>query len=298
MSTAKQCWKKYYWAYEACLEPIEQRPALQLGKIVHAAFEMYYKGFSHVEVGAYISRAFDEERGKVEMSDVENVDIAAAVAIGMWDNFPKDKDQFQEIYPEKEFSVKFGKVTVEGIMDGLVKKDNRWWVREMKTTSLNRRQFAERMGVSEQASMYVWAAKELGFDVQGIMYDALHKPLLRKGANESCEAFCNRIRQDYKDRQDVYFQREYVYRSKTDIDNFVKDMKAFRADLFWKRRTKGFYRNHGSCVAFNSQCQYQRICFDAQPDKLTLDLFYKQRTTKENQDGKRREGITEQASAE
>lgn len=286
MTTAKQCWKKYEWRYLMNLEPIEQRQALNLGKVVHAALEMYYKGFKDNEIIAYIDAAFNESRAKVEVSEVEDVDIAHAIAKGMWLGFQKDKDTFQEMQSEKKFSVpfktrgvKYG-LSVDGIMDGLAKKDNRWWVRETKTTSLNRRQFKERMDVSEQASMYVWAARKLGFDVQGVMYDGIHKPLLRKGVNESTSAFCDRIVKDYCDpsRREMYYQREYVYRSPVDIKHFETDLNAFRKDLIEKSKG-GCYRNHNSCVAFNSDCQYRRICFDEKPDILTLQLFYKQRET-------------------
>jgi hypothetical protein len=176
-------------------------------------------------------------------------------------------------------------------MDGLVKKDGRWWVRELKTTSLNRRQFSERMQVSEQASLYVWAAKELGFDVQGVVYDGIHKPLLRKGVNESAQEFGERIMKDYHERPDVYFQREYVYRKPVDIKHFIQDMTSFQRDLVMKKEHGGFYRNHANCIAFNAECAYKKICFEEKPDILTLQLFYKQREDqrKEVQDGNRQE---------
>ena len=284
MTTAKSCWKKYAWKYVMNLEPIEQRAALHLGKVVHGAFDMYYKGFTHDEVLAFIKREFDDARSKVELSEVENIDVARAIAVGMWMYFPKDKDIFTQVFSEKPFSVPINKngsgVKIEGIMDGLVMKDGNWWVREFKTTSLSFRQFKERMDVSEQASLYVWAARKLGYDVKGVVYDAIHKPLLRKGKNENCDQFCQRIITDYKDRPEVYFQREYVYRSDTDLKHFFEDLKAFNRDLKRKVKHGGFYRNQGSCVAFNSTCQYSKICFSEQPDKLTLDLFYKQREVK------------------
>lgn len=301
MTTAKQCWRKYQFKYVMNLDPIEQRMAPKLGKIVHEAFDMYYKGFTHDEVTSFIARQFAEERTKVEAADTEDVDLASSIAQGMWMYFPKDRSIFQDISSEKSFSVglfKNGKgIKLEGIMDGLVKKDGNWWVRELKTTSVNRRQFKEKMDVSEQATMYVWAARKLGFDVKGVVYDAIHKPQLRKGVNESMEAFGRRIIEDYKNRPDVYYQREYVYRTNIDLVNFEKDMRAFDRDLKRKQKHGGFYRNQGSCFSFNTECPYKRICFSEQPDQLTLSLFYKQREGR-NSDGRQgQEGDGEQASA-
>jgi hypothetical protein len=281
INVAKQCWRKYYFKYIEGLEPIDQGPNLKLGVIIHDALYNYYSGMAPADVAKFIDNKFEEESHKVEQSDVENIQTLQAIARGMWDAFPKDMLNFQTILPEHPFALDFNGISIEGRLDGIVQKDGKYWVREVKTTSLQQRQFKERMAVSEQADLYYWAARKLGFPVEGIMYDALHKPMLRKNQSENAQEFGLRIRFDYKQRPEHYFQREYIYKTKTDIKNFEDDLTSFQRDLISKRESGGFYRNHNSCLSFNSECSYKRICFSEKPDELILNLFYKKKEMKD-----------------
>jgi len=82
--------------------------------------------------------------------------------------------------PEVDFNVSMGwGVRLVGRVDGLIKKNNKYWIREAKTTGLSIRQFEGRMQTSYQATGYMWAVqKALGMPIQGLMYDCLKKPLL------------------------------------------------------------------------------------------------------------------------
>lgn len=280
-NVAKQCWKKYYWKYVECLEPIDQGHALKLGIIVHDAFYGYYMGGDPQTINKMIEESFEDELSKVEESDKESIHLLKAVAQGMWNCFPKDRLVFQSILPEHPFSIDFNGMPVEGRLDGLVQKDGLWWVREVKTTSLSQRAFSERMNVSEQALLYIWAARKMGFPVQGVVYDALHKPLLRKNQSENAQSFALRIRMDYKQRPEHYFQREFVYKTETDVKHFEEDLASFQRDLIIKREHGGYYRNANSCLGFNSECTYKKICFMKKPDDLTLNLFYYKKAKKD-----------------
>jgi hypothetical protein len=209
--------------------------------------------------------------------------------MGMWSSFPKDLRDFQSILPEHPFSLDFNGMNVEGRLDGIVQIKDRYWIREVKTTSLQQRQFKERATISEQATLYHWAARKMGFPVQGIMYDALHKPLLRKSQNENAAEFALRIRLDYKNRPDHYFNREFVYRTDNDMKMFEEDLLSFQKDLILKNTSGGYYRNPNSCLSFNSACVYRPICFQESPDPLTMSLFYT-KTKRRQENDKRNSG--------
>ena len=210
----------------------------------------------------------------VHLSKVNYLLNAKAISLDIKLSPLKD---FQSILPEHQFSLDFNGMSIEGRLDGLVQKDGKWWVRETKTTSLAQRQFKERVTISDQATLYYWAARKLGFPVEGIMYDALHKPLLRKSQKEDANGFGLRIRLDYQQRPEHYFTREYVYRTELDIKMFEEDLLAFQKDLIQKDKEGGYYRNQNSCMSFNSACPYLKICFTEKPDPLLLQLFFKPR---------------------
>jgi hypothetical protein len=279
ISTAKGCWKKYFFRYVEHLKPIDVDVKLTIGKVIHQCFENVYKGASDTEQVTYINNTFQNEISKAEPADVEKFELARYTALGMWTYCPNKKpSEFQSIEPEKEFTVKVPHVrgvTFTGKLDGLIQYDNSTFIREVKTTGLNEKQFVGRVRTSSQATGYVWAAKKLGYDPKGIMFDAIRKPLLKKRESDDMHSFGKRIVQDYKDRPDFYYQRTWTYRTQADLDIFERDLIHFVKTLRIVTRRGRFYRNTDQCWNFNSECPYSKVCFQEQPDRLMLDLFFK-----------------------
>ena len=275
-AVARSCWMKYKFRYVDGLKPVTTKPSLTLGKIVHECFEQYYNGSDHTSIINHINKSFDETISTVGPHEQEDLILAKHTALGMWNNYPHNKD-FQDIKPEVEFSIPISKtITYDGRVDGLVKKNDKYWIREVKTTGLSMRQFEGRMQTSYQATGYIWALQEkMNLPIQGVMYDCIKKPLLRKRVSETATEFGERIQSDYADekKQPHYFSRHYTYRTEEDIKNYKEDMAHLIAEICRRRDKKMFYRNTDACWSFNSECPYRRICF-REPDQLTLDLYY------------------------
>ena len=111
------------------------------------------------------------------------------------------------------------------------------------------------------------------------MYDYIKKPLLRKGAHEDMDGFGKRIMQDYVDRPDMYYSRHFVYRNEYQLQRFVQDVADVAAEIRRRTRTCEWRRNHEACFNFNSECPYAKICHCEQPDKITLEMYFKRRET-------------------
>ena len=229
-------------------------------------------------VMAHLAKIFDDEIHNAAPEEAERIVISKYTALGMFAHFPfKDTTQFEELKSEMEFRIKLMRgVYFKGRIDGLVKKNGQWWLRELKTTSQTQRQFQQRIATASQGSAYVWAMKELGYDVQGIMYDFIKKPLLRKRVNENQHDFGSRILTDYKKRPDFYFTQIYSYRSDQEIKLWKLDAESLARDMIGKRRSKRYYRNTMGCYNYNFECEYKKICFEEVPDKLMLQLYYRQ----------------------
>ncbi len=284
--TARSCWKKFYWQYIERLQPKVRPLAYFLGATVHDAFNMYYNRFSSQEVTQYIEQQFDEKISSCGPHETEDYVIAKYTALAMWENYPMSYADFEDIKPEMEFSVPLvgDSLRYVGRMDGLVKYNHHWWVREMKTSTLSFNQFTRRSDSSPQATGYVWAARKLGYDVKGVIYDYIRKPLLRKWTNDTMDTFGKRIAEDYKKRPDFYFARHLSYRSDYIINEYEKDMLAFADDMVGKMEKKdslAFYRNTASCFVWNSECPFFKICLQESIDPLTLELFYEKKGEKD-----------------
>jgi len=289
----RSCPKKYQWRYIKGLTPYKKSTALSLGSIVHNAFDMYYNKFSEKEVLEYIVKTADEEIAKAPPEIAEDLLVMKYTAIGMWVNYPKDLSVFSEIEPELFLDIKFGRgVNLVLRLDGLVKVDGKLWVRELKTTGMNFSQFEKRCETSPQCSTYTYAARKYGFPVEGVIFDFVKKPLLRRHVQENKEQFGKRISGDYRDRPQFYYKRHYSYRSKETLDLFEEDLRTTVKDLKRKcRRVKGvqveeWSRNPDNCWNFNTACPYMPICFQKNPDNLTIDLFFKKDAINPKKGGK------------
>lgn len=286
-SIARGCWMKYYWHYIEKLEPIKKSTALTLGSIMHEAFEQYYSGATDSDTLNYIQKRYDEEIAKATDDTREYMETDKYTAMGMWAYYPhKDLTCFDKIDVEKEFSItlpNLRRVRFVGKVDGLVKMNGKWWVREVKTTGLSPRQFIGRCACSDQATAYVYAMRRLGFPVQGVMYDCIKRPLLRKRTTETVDDFGKRIMADYRDdlKKPESARKAYIrlnefrpnYRIQQWQDSINRLVKAIR----YRKRHDDWYRNMDQCWNYNSLCPYARVCHMETPDELTMKLFYTRR---------------------
>jgi hypothetical protein len=279
---------KYKFRYIDKLEPRTRIPAITLGKIIHNAFDLFYRGASDENVTSFISESFDDEIAQHELTDQEDLMVAKFTALGMWAHYPyKDLSRYQDIFSEEEFDVPLGRSRIFrfiGRVDGRVRIVNKWWARELKTTSLNQRQFEQRQMVSPQATGYVYGLYKRGIDCKGVIYDYIKKPLLRKGVSDTAESFGKRIVEDYRNRPQMYYHQQYVYRTPVDLRHFEQDMTQLAREIRKRGRSGKFYRNQDACWSFNAECPYAKICFAETPDPLTVDLYFDK---KEDNDARR-----------
>jgi hypothetical protein len=276
-STARGCWKKYYWKYVYGLEPHVPALTLTVGKVVHECFDMFYKYVPEADILRHIENSFAKEIARSE--DIEPLVIAKYIALGMWSFYPyKDITEYKKIYSEEAFEVPLCKdVTYVGKPDGRILKHDVWWIRELKVTGLGFTQFEGRASTSDQTTGYTYGLNKMGHDIKGIMYEYIRKPSLRKGQNETMDDFGRRCFCDYKTRPKNYYGRFFVYRSPLELELFEEDMVMFSRDLMKRLETNDFYRNTDQCWNFNAECPYRKICFTKQPDQLTVDLYFKKK---------------------
>jgi hypothetical protein len=281
-SMFRSCQKKFYWRYVLGLVPVSRSSSLTLGGILHLAFDAFYKGMDDKDVFHFIANRFTEEMGKEEVADQENILVNKYTALGMWINYPfKNLKEFDSIASEEEFEIDLiDDIKFIGKVDGRVFQSGNWWVRELKTTGLSSRQFIGRCEVSGQSTGYVYGLRKKGYDVKGILYEYIKKPLLRKGLKENADDFGRRIMKDYKERPKFYFNRHMSYRNPVDMDNFLEDMQSLAKEIIYHIDKSSFYRNVDSCWNYNTECEYSKICFSKEPDPLTLELYYKRKEEK------------------
>ncbi len=274
-SMFRSCQKKFYWRYIRHLKPVKKSSALNLGNILHEGFDFFHKGASDLEVYQYIADRFNEEMKKEEIADQEDLLIGKYTALGMWLNCPFKNDKYEAEASEEVFEVTLTpEIKLVGKVDGRIKQAGNWWVRELKTTGMRPRQFEGRCQTSGQSTGYVYGLTKKGFPIQGIKYEYILKPILRKGMRETADSFGRRIMDDYKNRPKFYFNQYQTYRTPTDLRHFECDMILLANDILRTIEKDTFYRNVDQCWNFNQECEYAKICFAEVPDPLTLEIYY------------------------
>ena len=282
VSVYKSCPMRWKWRYQDGLKPKRTAPQLTLGQVLHKAFDLHFSNTPTHEILKFMTSRYNEEIPKASAEDHEQLILDHKTVLGMFLNYPNKNLNFDEIKSEMEFSTRIDNlrgVTFRGRVDGLVKQQGVWWLREVKTTGSSIKQFEQRAQTSSQATGYISSMhKVTGLAIEGCMYDCIRKPLLRKRVSEDSQAFADRIYLDYQDRskQKTYFTRYYTYRTPVDLKRWEDDMVNIVRQIRKSQRHDCFYRNTDNCYMYNSECPYKKICFQETPDPLVMELYYEQ----------------------
>lgn len=172
------------------------------------------------------------------------------------------------------FAVQYGGTWLFGWFDGIIQdtvtKD--LWVYEAKSmgnwTRLNQ------LPKDKQVTLYIYAARRSGYDVKGVMYDALLTTVWKTQEGEVYKSGPRKGEpKDYHPPADS-FRQEFVVRTDEEIEQFL-----FEVDSIVSRRTELFWRwsmpmlNVGQAC---DRCPVQPQCFGIDltlmPDDVTLNF--------------------------
>ncbi len=139
------------------------------------------------------------------------------------------------------------------------------YLQELKTTSedcLPGTMYWKKLTLDNQVSMYISAARDMGHDVAGVLYDVIRKTGYKptgKGT-ETPESYEQRIIKQIGEEPDRYYQRGIVVRTADEIVEHDADIWQV-ADLTRSaRNTNRWPRYVGSCTTYNTTCDYWGVC--------------------------------------
>lgn len=277
----RSCPRKHYWRYEVGLRPEETSMPLRIGSAFHRALEAEYKG--------------EDVNLAMESILEDPFDFAIVAAMYHWHGQRWIDNPVETIQAEQPFEIPLvnpetGKSTtvwnLGGVIDRIVRlADGRLALMEFKTTT---RDFAPgadywtRLHLDPQLSIYVIAARALGFDVQTILYDVTRRPMLRplkatveadrkytkagtlyanqRETDETPEEFAARVAADIETRPDYYFARIEIARLQQDLDDCAWDLWQQQLTVREAQRTNRWPRNPDACFSLNGTCEYLSMC--------------------------------------
>ena len=275
LATLRQCPRKHYFRFELGLSRIRTSDALRLGAAFHRGLELHNSG---VEPAEAIDEATAGYAGVPEWADgfawqVERETVRSLLAGYFW-RYENDDIEILEV--ERTFEVplvnpRSGRPSrtfvVAGKIDAIVRlADGRLAVLEYKTAGEDispESAYWLRLRCDPQISMYLLAARAIGYDAATVLYDVTRKPTIRPRSRpqpETPEQFGQRLLADIGQRPDYYFQRREVPRLEDELEEFRLEVWQQAKQLLEARRHGRWFRNVHRFTC--GTCDFADLCLN------------------------------------
>lgn len=289
MACFRTCPRKHYLRYELGLVPATDDAPRRIGSAFHALLEAADKGIDQTTM--------------LTGMDPYEVETVTAMFDGHLRYQFEDEKAVTVIASELEFNIPLrnpdtGRETqtwrFAGKIDRIVKlRDGRLAIMEYKTTS---RDFSpgadywQNLHMDSQLSMYVIAARELGYNVETVLYDVTRRPALRpykatpaesrkytkdgklyanqRAEDEDPVEFGDRIRIDIAERPGHYFARIEIARLEQDLEDCKAEIWQQQQVIREAQKTGRWYRNPNSCYGV-TPCDYLPVCLNRSLEQYT-----------------------------
>lgn len=298
MTCAKTCLRKHWYAYEFGIRKERDSQPLRMGAAFH-------HGIEEIGVGVDIDFAVNAACADYQHFpawcitpedqldwEIEGVIVECLIRgyVERWGQSPQQtvavETQFDLplVNPETGASTPLWRIA--GKIDKIVSLDGRLLISELKTAGEEidaEADYWKRLRIDQQISLYMIAARQLGHDVQGIIYDVTRKPLIRPrkltkaencdiaatgnycgspgvtGERETPQMYGARLLVDMRERPDWYFARREVARLEADLSDFAYELWQYQGILRDCQRTGRWPRNTSACL-HPYKCEYWELC--------------------------------------
>jgi hypothetical protein len=297
MNTAKTCLRKWYLSYECMLQRDSQSTPLRFGSMFHEGLDLLAQGKSLSDVIVSIALKYEQIPIWADPfeKEVELETIAALLAGYAW----RWQDAgFEIIATECDFRIPITNPETggrtpsfesAGKIDKIIRlPDGRIAVMEHKTTADSiepTSDYWRKLRMDTQISLYMIAAKEMGHDVETVLYDVIRKPGISPKAiskadylkiqaegtyfdrpvaipsepRETAEMFGARLFADLQERPDFYYGRMEIPRLHADLDEFRDEIWQIQGTLREAQRKNRAFRNTTACLQMG-KCEFFDIC--------------------------------------
>ncbi len=193
-SSFKGCRRRSFWEYEVKFRKVTDAKPLRMGSAGHDGLDALKQGGSTTDAIAAVWQHYKTCPEGVDQYDwdIERETVECLVMMYEW----RWRDaNIATVATEKSFRLPLTNPTtgaatpvfdVAGKVDGLVVlEDGRKAIIEHKFISDDLKDdsdFWRRLQLDSQVSMYVWAARQIGWEVETALYDCIRKPSIKPTA--------------------------------------------------------------------------------------------------------------------
>jgi hypothetical protein len=288
----KSCRRRFWFSYIEQLRPRVAARPLTFGRVVHDLLADYLRGrdlpTSHE---AFRELYASEEEWRLALEEMGPQKALIAVeSWGEWVMYDALLQGMDVLDVEVEFKVNCGYAKrLAGKMDGLarlrVSGREVLAILEHKTASNPDDNYLHRLLWDDQATAYIYAAREMGLDVEGILYNIIPKcplkpysatPEEKRKYRKDGKLYANQREED--ETEDEYLQRvrkwyaehakqftaHLVYRNAKQLQRKREEFEAVIRDMKAAEREETYYPNPGACRILS--CPFEGICLEDTPE--------------------------------
>ncbi len=288
LATFRFCPHKHYIRYELGLVPDSDSLALRVGSAFHLALDTINKGG---DLDAVMEAAVEDP-----------YDLALVAAMVNAYQIRWADHQLESVESEYEFNLPLrnpetGAPTsvwdIAGVIDRMVRlPDGRLALKESKTTSQDfspGSDYWTRLHLDQQLSIYVLAARQLGYEIDTILYDVTRRPGLRplkatpedkrkykgngqlyakqRDRDETPAEYAMRVAEAIDKRPEHYFTRIEIARLDQDLEECAAELWQQQLAMRAAQKAGHWYRNPGACFSNFGACRYLPICTNRDLDQ-------------------------------
>lgn len=283
-----KCWRlcrrKHHYAYAELRRPKVTADALRFGSLYHVGLNAWWL------TGGDLLAAERALEGAA--SDPFELARARAMLLGYharWRTVHVD----EVIGVEMPFSVplrhpvtgeEHRMIRLVGQMDAVARVEGKLVIVEHKTTSedidAGSTYWRRVSALDSQVSTYHDAAREMGFDVEGVLYDVVRKPgklplkatppearkltkqgFLYKGqreTDETPEEYLSRCLESIEENPEKHYARGHIVRLAADSAMHALDVWKYATEIATAEPLQP--RNPEACISYGRACEYLPIC--------------------------------------
>lgn len=273
ISLMDDCPEKWYRAYAQQLELKNAKPSWSLiyGTAIHQAIDDWWRtgklDFASLQLiipdGTILDA--DDEAEKQYYTGLLRTQMERYITY-----YANDFTDYKLIHNEQVLSVPYEGFILKGKIDRVWKDKKATVLVDTKTAGRLTMETYEGWHFKFQFMFYVWLlAKATGKAPNELLVDAVIKPALRRGKDESMESLHQRIRQAMIQEPSKYFQRVPLAMYKGTLERFEEEILRPKINRF-KLLTSDTdsdtinilarNRNTNNCVKYGTMCSFLPLC--------------------------------------
>jgi hypothetical protein len=304
-SLFRNCRKAAWWRYIEKLVPLERDRNLRFGSLVHECLEIWHRNaepfqesdrntaerlaavLSHIDAACSKRSSDDEQRRMWHLATAMMKGYAATYPVEAFEVVALEMPFEGEITSPKTGAASRSFV-MTGKIDGLVKRDGRFFLLETKTAASIDGAYLEKLWTDFQIILYAhYIEQTQGIKIAGVIYNILTKAKLQQSAGENEAEFEARRAElitksktgrssarrrmpetdgEFQERlaekyaEPGMFHRELIYLSRERFDELRGELWELTQAFLDARRRGVWYQNTSCCFQFGRPCPYFALC--------------------------------------